>query len=93
LYATVVETDGADVLLEIAPDVVCRFSRGAIARVVGPQSGEHGEHEGHGSSGEHDVPDDEPGHDGGSAEHGTEGATGVDRTGDAETPKPPKKEL
>ena len=34
LYATVVEMDGADVLLEVAPDVVCRFSRNAIARVV-----------------------------------------------------------
>ncbi|MDT3445321.1 preprotein translocase subunit YajC [Pseudofrankia sp. BMG5.37] len=34
LYGTVVEVDGQDVLLEIAPDVVCRFSRGAIGRIV-----------------------------------------------------------
>jgi preprotein translocase subunit YajC len=45
LYATVVEVDGDDVLLEVAPDVVCRFARAAIARVVsvpddGTQSGD-----------------------------------------------------
>jgi preprotein translocase subunit YajC len=34
LYATVVEVDGGDVLLEVAPDVVCRFARTAITRVV-----------------------------------------------------------
>jgi preprotein translocase subunit YajC len=34
LYGTIVEVDGDDVLLEIAPDVVCRFNRGAIGRVV-----------------------------------------------------------
>jgi preprotein translocase subunit YajC len=37
LYATVVElVDGGDVLLEVAPDVVCRFSRAAVVRVVTP---------------------------------------------------------
>ncbi|WP_239313940.1 preprotein translocase subunit YajC [Frankia sp. Cj3] len=34
LYATVVEVDEGDVLLEVAPEVVCRFARAAIARVV-----------------------------------------------------------
>jgi preprotein translocase subunit YajC len=34
LYGTIVETDGEDILLEIAPDVVCRFNRGAIGRVI-----------------------------------------------------------
>ncbi|WP_261557684.1 preprotein translocase subunit YajC [Frankia tisae] len=34
LYATVVELVDGDVLLEIAPDVVCRFTRSAIARVI-----------------------------------------------------------
>ncbi|WP_261566325.1 preprotein translocase subunit YajC [Frankia gtarii] len=34
LYATVVELVDDDVLLEIAPDVVCRFTRSAIARVI-----------------------------------------------------------
>ncbi|SNQ50752.1 Preprotein translocase subunit YajC [Frankia canadensis] len=34
LYATVVELEEGDVLLEIAPDVVCRFTRSAVARVV-----------------------------------------------------------
>jgi len=33
-YGTIVEIDGDDVLLEIAPDVVCRFTRGAIGRVI-----------------------------------------------------------
>jgi len=40
LYGTVVEVDGQDVLLEIAPDIVCRFSKGAIGRIVSsPTSG------------------------------------------------------
>lgn len=47
LYATVVEVDGQDVLLEVAPDVVCRFSKGAIGRVISSppesESGEEGE--------------------------------------------------
>ena len=34
LYGTIVEVDGQDILLEIAPDVVCRFTRAAIGRVV-----------------------------------------------------------
>jgi preprotein translocase subunit YajC len=34
LYGTIVETDGEDILLEIAPDVVCRFNRAAIGRVI-----------------------------------------------------------
>ncbi|WP_045878280.1 preprotein translocase subunit YajC [Pseudofrankia sp. DC12] len=34
LYGTIVETDGEDILLEIAPDVVCRFNRGAVGRVI-----------------------------------------------------------
>jgi preprotein translocase subunit YajC len=34
LYGTIVEIDGDDILLEIAPDVVCRFNRGAIGRVI-----------------------------------------------------------
>ncbi len=34
LYGTIVEIDGEDVLLEIAPDVVCRFNKGAIGRVI-----------------------------------------------------------
>ena len=34
LYGTIVEIDGQDILLEIAPDVVCRFARAAIGRVV-----------------------------------------------------------
>ncbi|MGF7237340.1 MAG: preprotein translocase subunit YajC [Frankia sp.] len=37
LHGTVVETDGGDVLLEVAPDVVLRFTRAAIARVVPPE--------------------------------------------------------
>ncbi len=36
LHGTVVETDGDDVLLEVAPDVVLRFTRAAVARVVPP---------------------------------------------------------
>src|SRR6185369_5763998 len=46
LYATVVEIEDGDVLLEIAPDVVCRFTRSAIARIVstsGQEGAEHGE--------------------------------------------------
>jgi preprotein translocase subunit YajC len=34
LYGTIVEVDGQDILLEIAPDTVVRFSRQAIGRVV-----------------------------------------------------------
>jgi preprotein translocase subunit YajC len=38
-YATVVEVDGPDVLLEVAPDVVCRFTKAAVGRVVSPPPG------------------------------------------------------
>ncbi|MBL7494751.1 preprotein translocase subunit YajC [Frankia sp. CNm7] len=34
MYGTVVEIDGQDVLLEIAPDVVVRYTRAAVGRVV-----------------------------------------------------------
>ncbi len=47
LYATVVEVDDGDLLLEVAPDVVCRFARGAVARVVSSPDTETPDHEGH----------------------------------------------
>jgi preprotein translocase subunit YajC len=34
LYGTVVDVDGGDVILEVAPGVENRYARGAIARVV-----------------------------------------------------------
>nr|MDT0667566.1 preprotein translocase subunit YajC [Micromonospora sp. DSM 115978] len=40
MYGTLVEIDGGDALLEIAPDVVVRFSRAAIVRVVPPPPGD-----------------------------------------------------
>jgi preprotein translocase subunit YajC len=57
LYATVVEVDGGDVLLEIAPGIVCRFVQGAIARVVpAAEAAEHADHD-------HDHGHDHDGHD------------------------------
>lgn len=39
LYAEVQAVDGDQVHLEIAPGVVCRFSRAAVARVLDPVGG------------------------------------------------------
>jgi preprotein translocase subunit YajC len=57
LHGTVVDTDGGDVLLEVAPDVVLRFTRAAIARVVPPEEAPgatFGDHE-HGDGESHDA--------------------------------------
>ena len=43
LFATVISVNDADVELEVAPGVVCRYARQAIARVVDP--GPDGSHE------------------------------------------------
>jgi preprotein translocase subunit YajC len=40
LHGTVVAVDGSDVLLEVAPDVVLRFERRALARIEPPE-GDH----------------------------------------------------
>lgn len=53
LHATVVESDGSDVLLEVAPDVVLRFTRAAIARVLPPEAAPS-DHEVIEASDEHD---------------------------------------
>ncbi len=45
LYATVVEVEDGDVLLEVAPDVVCRFARAAVARIVSSPEAD-GSHDG-----------------------------------------------
>ncbi len=55
LYATVVEVDGNDVLLEVAPDVVCRFTKAAVVRVVTSLPG-HEENEPHDTGGASDGP-------------------------------------
>ncbi len=53
LYATVVEVEDGDVLLEVAPDVVCRFTRAAVARIVSPPAAD-GPHDGdHDHDGDH----------------------------------------
>ncbi|WP_018500102.1 preprotein translocase subunit YajC [Parafrankia discariae] len=79
LYATVVEMDGADVLLEIAPDVVCRFGRSAIARVISAP----------GQDGDADADDEDtdghPDADGQSAVHGR---ANTDGHPDTDPPRP-----
>lgn len=40
LFATVVGIEGDEVLLEVAPGVVCRYARAAVARVVPPPARE-----------------------------------------------------
>nr|WP_235433490.1 preprotein translocase subunit YajC [Protofrankia coriariae] len=99
LYATVVEVEGSDVLLEVAPDVVCRFTRSAVVRVVSPVGEDGAHHDDHdidhdgGSDGGHDG-DEEDGHrdeDAGAADdHGTgrgpvDTTKKVDTTGGGET--------
>jgi preprotein translocase subunit YajC len=39
MYATVVDVDGGEVQLEISPGVVCRYTRGAVARVAPAEDG------------------------------------------------------
>lgn len=40
LFATVAAVEGDEVLLEVAPGVVCRYVRAAVARVVPPPAEE-----------------------------------------------------
>jgi preprotein translocase subunit YajC len=86
LYATVEQVDGTDVLLEVAPDVVCRFTRAAIVRVVTPNPGEEQEPGAGGADGE------PSGDTGESPVSEDDGATPAGRTDD-DARKPPKKEL
>ncbi|MEX5634365.1 preprotein translocase subunit YajC [Parafrankia sp. FMc2] len=75
LYATVVEQDGSDVLLEIAPDVVCRFGRNAIARVISTPDSES---ESDTADGDHAAP---PGTTHGDASRAADGSDATDGTG------------
>ncbi|WP_235489218.1 preprotein translocase subunit YajC, partial [Frankia sp. AvcI1] len=56
LYATVVELEDGDVLLEIAPDVVCRFTRSAIARVISSPDADETHDDGSADGAAHDGP-------------------------------------
>ncbi len=69
MYGTVVEVDGDDVVLEIAPGVDVRLLKRAIMEVIAPGDAEAGEgfedsgsfedtHEEDETSGTHDAPDD-----------------------------------
>ncbi|WP_018634970.1 preprotein translocase subunit YajC [Parafrankia elaeagni] len=73
LYATVVEQDGSDVLLEIAPDVVCRFGRNAIARVISTPDSESDT-----ADGDHAAP---AGTTHGDASRAADGSDATDETG------------
>ncbi|CAO5168161.1 preprotein translocase subunit YajC [Frankia sp. AiPs1] len=105
LYATVVEIDDGDILLEIAPDVVCRFSRSAIARAISAPEQDS-------ATDDHDAGDepdavaaegtsvaeaDDAKAGGGSGPSGTDTDTGTGTAEaadpDAGTPGPPRKEL
>ncbi|WP_462185967.1 MULTISPECIES: preprotein translocase subunit YajC [unclassified Frankia] len=94
LYATVVELEDGDVLLEVAPDVVCRFSRSAIARVISTPDGAGDGGESSGEPQSHDDGSDGPGGPGGAeASPPGGGVSGGDGGTGGETTHPPRKEL
>ncbi|EIV93223.1 preprotein translocase subunit YajC [Frankia sp. QA3] len=107
LYATVVELEDGDILLEIAPDVVCRFTRSAIARVISTPDADEA-HDGESAGGDaHDGPagpvtsagETPPGTTPGAGTAvGEEGAGGPPAADGADgegkgVPRPPRKEL
>jgi preprotein translocase subunit YajC len=91
LYATVVEMEDGDLLLEVAPDVVCRFSRSAVARVISTPGGAGDGGESSGEPRSHDDGSDGPG--GAEASHPGGGLPGGDGGTGGETTHPPRKEL
>ncbi|CAJ60791.1 hypothetical protein FRAAL2142 [Frankia alni ACN14a] len=107
LYATVVELEDGDVLLEIAPDVVCRFTRSAIARVISSPDADETHDDGSADGAAHDGPADSaiatgetaPGTaPGAGTAVGEEGAGGPSATDGSDgegkgVPHPPRKEL
>src|SRR5579859_3677086 len=62
MYATVVEVDGDDVVLEVAPGVEVRYLRRAIMEVITPGDAEEAETPGDGEFGEpEDIHDEKAG--------------------------------
>ncbi|MCM3925887.1 preprotein translocase subunit YajC [Frankia sp. AiPs1] len=104
LYATVVELVDGDVLLEIAPDVVCRFTRSAIARVISSPDTDEEHDDGSADGDAHDGPvdpatsADHPPAPGAGSAVGEADAEGPAATDGSESegkgvPRPPRKEL
>lgn len=57
LIANVAAVDGDEVLLEVAPEVECRYSKSAIVQVLGPSEGAGGESQpSSGQGGTEDTP-------------------------------------
>ncbi len=93
LYATVVELDDGDVLLEVAPDVVCRFASNAVVRVVTPAATEDESDELDSPHSEDDRPEAATDADGPAALTGPAGTDGEAAGPEPDAPRPPRKEL
>ncbi|MCK9895499.1 preprotein translocase subunit YajC [Frankia sp. AgB32] len=90
LYATVVELDDGDVLLEVAPDVVCRFASNAVVRVVTPPTVSDDEDT---PDGDDDRPESAGDADGPAAAADPTGSDGEAAGQEPDAPRPPRKEL